>query len=146
MAVWLWLLAAGALFVIEMITADLLFASLAISATAAMLTAWGGGGFLAQGIAFAVSALITVFILRPIALREMAKRSPKTATNTDALLGASGRTLAPTNTERGQIRLKGEVWSARTMSGSIPQGRPVTVVSIDGATAIVQPEQSPPKS
>jgi membrane protein implicated in regulation of membrane protease activity len=32
MAVWLWLLAAGALFVVEMITADLLFASLAISA------------------------------------------------------------------------------------------------------------------
>lgn len=138
MAVWLWLLAAGALFVLEMVTADLLFASLAISATAAMLTAWGGGGFLAQGIAFAVSGIITVFILRPIALREMAKRSPKTATNTDALFGVEAKTLAATTTEAGQIKLKGEVWSARSESGRIPAGQSVTVVTIDGAIAVVR--------
>lgn len=143
MAVWLWLLAAGALFVVEMVTADLLFASLAVSATAAMLTAWGGGGFLAQGIAFAVSAVITVFILRPIALREMAKRSPKTATNTEALLGAAAKTLARVTTDSGEVKLRGEVWSARCEAGSIPAGQVVTVSRIDGAIAIVSRNNQP---
>lgn len=143
MAVWLWLLAAGALFVVEMVTADLLFASLAVSATAAMLTAWGGGGFLAQGIAFAVSAVITVFILRPIALREMAKRSPKTATNTEALLGAQAKTLARVTSDSGEVKLRGEVWSARCEAGSIPAGQVVTVSRIDGAIAIVSRSDQP---
>lgn len=138
MAVWLWLLGAGAMFVLEVVTADLLFASLAISATAAMFTAWGGGGFFAQGIAFAVSAVITVFILRPVALREMEKRSPKTATNTEALFGVDAKTLSLTTAENGQVKLKGEVWSARSESGRIPAGQSVTVVTIDGAIAVVR--------
>lgn len=139
MAVWLWLLAAGALFVLETLTADLLFASLAVSATAAMLTAWGGGGFLAQGIAFAISAVVTVFLLRPLALREMAKRTRKTATNTEALLGAVAKTLSTVGPDDGQIKLQGEVWSARSVGESIRAGQSVVVNEIDGATAVVSP-------
>lgn len=139
MAVWLWLLAAGALFVLETLTADLLFASLAVSATAAMLTAWGGGGFLAQGIAFAISAVVTVFLLRPLGLREMAKRTRKTATNTEALLGAVAKTLSTVGPDDGQIKLQGEVWSARSVGESIRAGQSVVVNEIDGATAVVSP-------
>lgn len=139
MAVWLWLLAAGALFVLETLTADLLFASLAVSATAAMLTAWGGGGFLAQGIAFAISAVVTVFLLRPLGLREMAKRTRKTATNTEALLGAVAKTLSTVGPDDGQIKLQGEVWSARSAGESIRAGQSVVVNEIDGATAVVSP-------
>jgi membrane protein implicated in regulation of membrane protease activity len=133
----LWLLATGVLFVIEMVTANLLFASLAISAGAAMITAWAGGDFLAQGFAFGISAGVTIFLLRPLALREIAKRSPKTATNTDALIGVGARTLVDTTEETGRVKLKGEVWSARSQSGDIPAGSSVTVVAIDGAEAIV---------
>jgi membrane protein implicated in regulation of membrane protease activity len=143
MAVWLWLLAAGGLFVAEMITANLLFASLAISAGAAMVTAWAGGGFLAQGVSFAVSALITIFVLRPIALREIQKRSPQTATNTDALLGATGTSTTEVSKHSGEIRLRGEIWSARTQGGAIPEGHSVVVDSIDGATAIVSLDPTP---
>ena len=144
MAALLWLLATGALFVVEMITANLLFASLAVSAGAAMVTAWAGGNFLAQGLAFGISAGVTIFVLRPIALREIAKRSPATATNTDALIGASAKTLVDTTEETGRVALKGEVWSARSQSGDIPANSHVTVVAIDGAEAIVTPLQSTP--
>jgi membrane protein implicated in regulation of membrane protease activity len=143
MAVWLWLLIAGGLFVVEMITADLLFASLAISAGAAMVTAWAGGGFVAQGISFAVSALLTIFVLRPIALREIAKRSPQTATNTTALLGVEATTTTAVSKTSGEVRLRGEIWSARTTGGTIPEGRLVIVDSIDGATAIVSEPPTP---
>jgi len=143
MAVWLWLLIAGGLFVVEMITADLLFASLAISAGAAMVTAWAGGGFVAQGISFAVSALLTIFVLRPIALREIAKRSPQTATNTSALIGQEATTLTPITKTAGEVRLRGEIWSARTTGASIAEGHQVIVDSIDGATAIVSEHSTP---
>lgn len=144
MAALLWLLATGALFVVETMTANLLFASLAISAGAAMVTAWAGGGFLAQGIAFTVSAGITLLLLRPLALREIAKRSPATATNTDALIGVMAKTVVDTNEEAGQVRLKGEIWSARSQSGAIPAGTQVTVVEIDGAEAVVTLHQPAP--
>jgi membrane protein implicated in regulation of membrane protease activity len=144
MAAWLWLIATGALFVVEMMTANLLFASLAFSAAAAMVTAWAGGGFLAQGIAFTVSAGVTLLLLRPLALREIAKRSPRTATNTDALIGVVAKTVVDTNEEAGQVRLKGEIWSARSQSGLIPAGTQVTVVEIDGAEAVVTLHQNAP--
>jgi len=143
MAVWLWLLAAGALFVVETITANLLFASLAVSAAAAMMTAWAGGGFLAQGIAFAVSAVLSLAVLRPIALREIAKRTPKNATNTEALLGVTALTRSEITEYSGEIDLRGEVWSARSVTGTIPAQHRVTVSKIDGAIAVVESAPSP---
>jgi len=146
MAVWLWLLAAGALFVVETITANLLFASLAVSAAAAMMTAWAGGGFLAQGIAFAVSAVLSLAVLRPIALREIAKRTPKNATNTEALLGVTALTRSEITEYSGEIDLRGEVWSARSVTGTIPAQHRVTVSKIDGAIAVVESAPSPPSA
>jgi len=143
MAVWVWLLLAGALAIIETMTANLLFASLAISAAAAMVTALAGGGFLAQGIAFAVSSLITLAILRPIALKEIDRRTPHTATNAEALLGASAKARTAVDEDSGEIDLRGEVWSARSHNGAIAAGERVTVSAIDGAIAIVSKENTP---
>lgn len=143
MAVWVWLLLAGALAIIETMTANLLFASLAVSAAAAMVTALAGGGFLAQGIAFAVSSLITLAILRPIALKEIDRRTPRTATNAEALLGASAKARTTVDEDSGEIDLRGEVWSARSPNGAIAAGERVTVSAIDGAIAIVSKENTP---
>jgi len=45
--------------------------------------------------------------------------------------------LVDVTDETGRVRLKGEVWSARSQSGAIPADSRVTVVAIDGAEAIV---------
>jgi membrane protein implicated in regulation of membrane protease activity len=140
MAIWVWLLGAGVLAIVETMTANLLFASLAVSAAAAMVTAWAGGGFLAQGVAFAISSIVTLAVLRPLALREIARRTPHTATNTDALIGASAKTRSAVTEDSGEIDLRGEVWSAKSTGGTIAKGHRVTVSSIDGATAIVTQE------
>ena len=142
MEVWVWLVAAGTLAIIETMTANLLFASLAIAAGSALVTAIAGGGFLAQGIAFAVSSVITLALLRPLALREIQRRTPQANTNTDALIGASATTRTVVSRDTGEIDLRGEVWSARTSEGIIPQGHRVIVSTIDGATAIVTQEAS----
>jgi len=142
MAIWFWLVAAGVLAIVETMTANLLFASLAVAASSALVTALAGGGFLAQGIAFAIAALITLALLRPLALREIERRTPQANTNTDALIGASAKTRTIITRDSGEIDLRGEVWSARTHEGTIPLGHRVTVSTIDGATAIVSEETS----
>jgi membrane protein implicated in regulation of membrane protease activity len=52
--------------------------------------------------------------------------------------------LEPVDGQNGRIKLKGEVWSARTYdpTASIEAGRHVEIMQIDGATAIVYESES----
>lgn len=135
---WIWLAVGGVLLLTEALTANLLFASLGISALAAALAAGIGADVVTQGIIFGVASAISLVMLRPIALRHMKKRSPKAATNTEALIGTSALTLTEVTERGGQVKLAGEVWSARTESGVLAKDSDVKVVAIRGATAIVR--------
>ncbi len=123
---------------VELLTADLLFASLAVSALAATGAAALGADIVVQGIVFAVAAAISLLLLRPIALKHMRKQEPKGATNTDALLGAEALSMTEVNENGGQVKLSGEIWSAKTESGVIAPQKKVLVTAIRGATAIVK--------
>jgi membrane protein implicated in regulation of membrane protease activity len=138
MAIWIWFATAGALMLVELITADLLFASLALSALAATGAAALGLGVVGQGIVFAVAAAVSLLLLRPIALKHLKKQKPDSATNTDRLLGAEALTITAVSETGGQIKLSGEVWSARTESGEVSEGQKVLVTSIRGATAVIR--------
>ena len=77
-------------------------------------------------------------VVRPIAIRHL--RTPAAIrTGTDALVGSAAVALERVDANGGQVKLKGEVWSARTYDPHvvIEAGRNVEVVQIDGATAIV---------
>lgn len=137
MQLWMWLVAGGTLIVAEMLTVDLLFASLAFSAFAAAFAQAVGLDMAGQGAVFAVAAVISLFLLRPIALRNLKKRSPNLATNVDALIGAPALAMTTITDISGQVKLSGEIWSARTQTGSIPADARVEVVAIEGATAVV---------
>jgi membrane protein implicated in regulation of membrane protease activity len=133
----MWLAAGGALLVAEMLTVDLLFASLAFSAFMAAGVNALGFNMAVQGVTFGIAAVISLFILRPIALKNLKKRTPDFATNVDALLGSGALTLSVVTDRSGQIKLNGETWSARSDSGEIPADSKVQVVAIEGATAVV---------
>lgn len=138
MAPWIWLAVAGLLLVAEMLTLDLLFASLALAALAAGITNAAGGSMVLQGIMFGVFAVISLIFLRPIALRHLKRQTANDATNIDALIGSSALTTTQVDQQGGQIKLSGEIWSAHTESGLITSGERVIVVAIDGATARVK--------
>lgn len=138
MVAWMWLIAAGVLIGVEILTADLLFASLAISALAAAGASALGADGIGQAIAFAVTATITIGMLRPIALRHLRKPAQDSATGIDALIGAEALTMSVINEEGGQIKLSGEVWTAQTEFGEIPAHTKVRVLRISGATAIIE--------
>jgi len=138
MQIWMWLAAGGALLVAEMLTVDLLFASLAFSAFMAAIANALGYNMAVQGFTFGVAAILSLFILRPIALKHLKKTTPNFSTNVDALVGADAVALTEVNDLSGQVKLNGETWSARTQSGVIASGSRVEVLSIEGATAVIK--------
>ena len=140
MQLWMWLAASGVLLVIEIITVDLLFASLAFATLMAALANVLNLSVALQGVTFALAAAISIFILRPIALRHLKKRPANFATNIEALIGAPALSLTEVSENSGQVKLNGETWSARSISGAIPANVSALVVSIEGATAIVKAE------
>ena len=77
-------------------------------------------------------------VARPLALKHL--RTPVAIrTGTAALIGQRGLVLEAVGAESGLVKLKGEVWSARSFDPhhTIEAGRHVDVVQIDGATAVV---------
>jgi membrane protein implicated in regulation of membrane protease activity len=138
MQLWMWLGAAGALLVAEMMTVDLLFASLAFSAFMAAIANGLGFEMAAQGLVFGLAAAVSLFVLRPIALKHLKKRPADFATNVDALIGAPAVALTEVTVHSGQVKLSGEIWSARSQGALISKDSILEVVAIEGATAIVK--------
>jgi membrane protein implicated in regulation of membrane protease activity len=138
---WIWIVAAGVLLGIEVLTADLLFASLAFSALMAGLANSLGASVAVQIIVFVVTAAATIGMLRPIALKHLRKQPANAATGIDALIGATGQTLELVSTTSGTAKIAGEVWTARTETGEFKPNTIVTVARIDGAIAIVKSKE-----
>ena len=142
MMAWAWMAAAGVLIGIEIMTADLLFASLAVSALVAGLAQVLGANLVVQVVVFATTAVISIGMLRPIALRHLRKQPADAATGIDALIGSTAQTLELVSQTTGTAKIAGEVWTARTENSEIPGNKLVTVVRIEGATAIVKSQEN----
>lgn len=144
MQAWAWWLILAAVFaVVEIITLDLVFAMLAGGALAAAgLAALDAGpasvGPAAQvGVGLSVT-LAGLALLRPVALRHL-RNVPELRTGTAALVGRDALVVQQVDGRGGQIKLAGEVWSARSFDGMsvFDVGAEVSVLQIDGATALV---------
>ncbi len=133
-----WLIAAAALGVAEMLTTTLALGLVAVGALAAALAEAVGGGPVAQVAVFVAVSLAGIVLIRPVALRRLQRRSTL-RTGTAALVGQTGYVLADVTPRDGRIRIGGEEWSARPYDETsvIPAGSTVDVLQIKGATALV---------
>jgi membrane protein implicated in regulation of membrane protease activity len=141
MDAWLvWLIAGIAAAVGEILTAGFFLAPFAAGAFGALIVALAGGGEAVQGIVFAVLTLASFALVRPIAKRHM-YQPPRIRTGTAALIGRSAMVLETVDNDQasGQVRIDGEVWTARAYDEDrvIAAGTKVQVVEIRGATALV---------
>jgi len=138
-----WVGLAVLLGVVEVTTLDLTFAMLAAGALAGAATGLVTDNLVLQALVALVVAVAMLAVVRPVALRHL--RTPLAIrTGTDALVGERGLAIEAVDGQTGRIKLKGEVWSARTYdpSTSIEAGRSVEIVQIDGATAVVYESES----
>lgn len=135
-----WFIIAAVLGIILMFTVEFTFAMLAVGALAAGVAALLGVHF---GICIAIFAIVsgalTFFLRRPL-MRKFKSDQP-VETGAAALVGKKARALDTVTTRAGRIKLNGEVWTARTRSGEVAEDAYVRVVTIEGATAIVEPDQ-----
>ena len=78
--------------------------------------------------------------MRPVLLRKLNRKTTiDHRTNAAALIGRDVLATTLVNAHSGQVKLAGEVWSARTRPGEplLTEGEQGRVEAIDGATAIV---------
>ena len=135
--VW-WMIAAGVLAVGEIATLGFFLGPIAIAAVTAAIVALAGGGLAVQWIVFIAVSLASLLVLRPVAKRHL--RTPgQLRTGTAALIGRHAVVLERVDRDGGQVKLAGEVWSARSYDDdeAFEPGARVEVLKIDGATALV---------
>jgi membrane protein implicated in regulation of membrane protease activity len=120
----IWTIVAAALAGVEVFSLTFLFGPLAVAALLAALVAGLGLAPVLQIAVFAGAAIASLAVLRPIAI---------------ALVGQTAVVLEPVDANGGQIKLGGEVWSARSYDGDrvFERGQRVSVLEIRGATALI---------
>ena len=135
----IWLVAALALAGAEALTGD--FFLLMLSGGA--LAATGSSFFFdwpiwADGAVFLVVSVLLLVVVRP-ALRRRFTAGTGLPEPVKALEGKSALVLDKVARHEGRIKLDGEVWTARPLNDNdvFEPGDHVTVIRIDGATAVV---------
>ncbi|RBM17003.1 NfeD family protein [Streptomyces sp. PT12] len=134
--VW-WLIAAGGFAIALVLTTMPELGMLAIGAGAAALTAGLTDSLVLQVVVFAVASTALILAVQPLARRSR-DQLPAHRSGSDALMGRSALVLERVDAHTGRIKLAGEVWSARSLGDDTYEpGTQVSVVEIDGATAVV---------
>ncbi|TCC59575.1 NfeD family protein [Kribbella pittospori] len=140
----LWLIIAAVLGTAELMTATLDLLLLAVAALAAAGVAGLGLPTGLQLLAFAVTAGAMITLVRPVARRHL-RSHPQLRTGVAALIGREAVVLTPCGRDPGRVKIGGEEWSARSYDPDllIPAGTRVDVFAIEGATALVHPQEDP---
>jgi membrane protein implicated in regulation of membrane protease activity len=135
----IWLIVALGLAGAEALTGDMFMLMLGGGALAAAGSSWLLGlPIWTDGAVFLVVSVLLLVLVRPVLRRRLmpAKGLP---TGVEALEGKSALVLDRVAHDEGQVKLDGQVWTARPMNeGDVFEpGERVTVMHIDGATAVV---------
>ena len=133
-----WLVVALALAGAEVLTGDLFLLMISGGALAAAGSSLVFDELWIDGVVFAVVSMLLLVLVRPALRRRFAAGTglPEPA---KALEGKSAVVLDKVARHEGQVKLEGEVWTARPLNDNdvFEPGDHVTVMRIDGATAVV---------
>lgn len=134
----IWAIVAVALALGEIATLSFFLGPIALAAVLAGLVGALGAGLALQLVAFIGGSLASLALVRPIAVRHL-RMPARLRTGTAALVGAKALVLERVDVHGGQVKIGGDVWSARAFDETqvIEPGTRVDVVKIEGATALV---------
>ncbi len=135
----IWLVVALGLAGAEALTGDMFLLMLGGGALAAAANSWLFDFPLwVDGVVFLVVSVLLLVGVRPALRRRLLAGAPGD-TGIAALEGAHALVLDRVGMHEGQVKLNGEVWTARPLNEDdvYQPGERVTVMRIDGATAVV---------
>ena len=132
-----WLVIAAALGALELMSLTLVLGFASLAAVAAGGVALAGAPVWAQLVFFSVALVLLLGVVRPIAIRHRHQPGPL-RTGVDALVGQIATAISDVDHDSGQVKVGGEVWTARATGAAVAAGSRVRVVAIQGATALVE--------
>ncbi len=135
-----WLGAAAVFTVIEILTTSLTTIWFAGGALVAALLSYLGFSELAQVAVFVLISVLLLVLTRQWAKEHLNNRTVKT--NADRLIGETCLVTETVEnlTNKGQVTVKGQVWSARNVDDEqvLPEGTLVRIVAITGVKLTVK--------
>jgi membrane protein implicated in regulation of membrane protease activity len=138
----IWAIAGVVLVVAEVLTGGFVLLMLGAAALGTAAVSAAGVPLGPDLAVFAVLAALLVLLVRP-AVRRRVLAHDAVSTGATALLGTRGEIVEAVAAGSGTVRLRGSLWSARSLhDDDLPAGTAVVVVEISGATAVVTPTQA----
>ncbi len=136
----LWIIVAISFLVIELLAGNFVMICFTIGSIIATFAALIGLSFTAQVVVFALCSSLSIFFLRPIAIKYFHKEKERKS-NADAMIGRLGKVVESIEKDGyGRIALDGDVWKAQTLDGAaISEGTPVKIIDRKSIIVIVEP-------
>lgn len=124
-----WALVSLICLILELTNGDLYILCFALGAIGGAVASLFTESLVTQIIVFAVCTLLSVFFIRPVALRWLHKGEDERLSNADALIGRVGRVSQKIEAGGyGRVAIDGDDWKAESIDGSaIAEGEKVTV-------------------
>ena len=136
----MWAVIAVLCLILELTAGDFFIICFSIGAVFAAACAAMGGNFYWQMIVFAALTLVSLFLVRPFALRYLHRNEEQRVSNADALIGRKGRVVETIEKGGfGRVAIDGDVWKAVAINDDkIPEGTSVRVVSRESIIITVE--------
>ena len=129
----IWLIAAGIFLIIEIFTVGFFVFWFSIGSLIAMIISFFTSNVIVQVTVFIISSCILIFATKPLSNKVTKKDS--VPTNVYSIIGKKAVVVEDIDwtTGQGQVKVNGEIWSAKSNEQSkIPKGSEVIVECVDG--------------
>ncbi len=139
--VWLiWILVSVICLILELGSGDLFILCFAIGALGASFTTALGLGLIPQLIVLAICSLLSIYFIRPVALRYLHRNDENRVSNADALMGRIGHVSQTIEAgDYGRVAIDGDDWKAVAANGErIEKGEKVKVVGRESIIITVE--------
>ena len=136
----LWAAIAVVCLILELSSGDFFIICFSIGAVFGAITAALGLNLYWQLAIFALFSVLSIFLVRPVALRYLHRGEEDRVSNADALLGRQGRVIETVSADGfGRVQIDGDVWKAVTNEAQyIAMGSSVRVVSRESTIITVE--------
>lgn len=126
--------------ILELSSGDFFIICFSIGAVFSIIASFLGLGFYWQLFIFAVFSLLSIFFVRPVALRYFHKNDSDRKSNADALIDRTGRVTETIPAGgNGYVQIDGDQWKAVSLSDTdIPTGTTVRVVNRESTIITVE--------
>ena len=124
--------------ILELSSGDFFIICFSIGAVFAIIAAVIGLNVYWQLFIFAIFSLLSIFFVRPVALRWLHKNEPNRVSNADALIGRTGKVTEAINVnEPGYVQIDGDLWKA-VSDDTIEAGETVRVIDRESTIVTVE--------